>query len=107
MFSLFAKNQMNEDAAKAFWVWFEEHESWIINCIVSRDSSFIWVIDERLKPVFPYFKRELEFQLGYNNDVGEFFFFHFGQKELVRDGKKLGEMMPLTVAKKWKFILEE
>lgn len=77
---------MNEDAAKSFWLWFEEQEDWIINCIVNHDSAFVWAIDERLKPVFPYFKGELEFQLGYNNEVGEFFFFHFGEEQLIRDG---------------------
>ena len=64
MFSLFSKKAMNEEAAKTFWVWFEEQESWIINCLSNHDSAFVWAIDERLKPVFPYFKKELEFQLG-------------------------------------------
>lgn len=107
MFSMFSKKSMNEDAAKSFWLWFEEQEDRIINCIANNDSDFIWAIDERLKPVFPYFKGELEFQLGYNDDVGEFFFFHLGQKELIRDGETLGKMMPEKIAKKWKFILEE
>ena len=98
---------MNEDAAKSFWTWFEEKEEWIINCSTSDDSAFVWKIDEKLKPVFPYFKGELEFQLGYNNGVGEFFFFHFGYKELVRDGEALGKMMPAEIANNWKFILEK
>ena len=49
----------------------------------------------------------LTFQLGYNDGIGEFFFFHFGKKELVRDGETLGNMMPADVAKRWKFILEK
>ena len=77
MFSLFSKKVMNEEAARAFWAWFEEQELWIINCLSNHDSAFVWAIDERLKPVFPYFKKELEFQLGYNEGKGEFFFFHF------------------------------
>ena len=84
MFSLFTKKAMNEDAAKSFWSWFEEKEEWIISCIANHDSAFVWAIDERLKPVFPYFKGELEFQLGYNNEVGEFFFFHFGKTHYIR-----------------------
>ena len=107
MFSLFAKKTMNEDAAKSFWVWFEEKEEWIINCLANHNHAFIWAIDERLKPVFPYFKGELEFQLGYNNSVGEFFFFHFGKKDLARDGEALGKMMPTEIAKNWKLILEK
>ena len=107
MFSLFSKKYMDEEAAKVFWAWFEEQEVWIIDCIAKSDAAFVWAIDERLKPVFPYFRGELEFQLGYNEGVGEFFFFHFGKKELVRDGQTLGKMMPMTLAKKWKFILEK
>ena len=107
MFSLFAKKVMNEEAAKAFWIWFAEKEEWIIGCISNHDSAFVWAIDEKLKPIFPYFKGELEFQLGYNNGVGEFFFFHFGNKDLARDGEALGKMMPPEIANKWKLILEK
>lgn len=107
MFTLFSKKAMNGDAAKSFWMWFEEEEDWIIQCITNHDPDFVWAIDERLKPVFPYFRGELEFQLGYNDGVGEFFFFHFGKKELARDGEILGKMMPVKVAPNWKFILDK
>lgn len=107
MFSFFTKQGMNIDAAKSFWSWFEENEKWIIECIDKRDSAFIWAIDEKLKPVFPYFKGELEFQLGYNDGFGEFFFFHFGKKDLIRDAKTLEELMPPAVAGSWKFICEK
>lgn len=107
MFSLFFQKNMDEAAAQAFWAWFSEQEDWIIDCISKHDSAFIWAIDERLKPVFPYFKKELEFQLGYNKGIGEFFFFHFGKKELAHDAETLGKMMPPEIAKNWKFILEK
>lgn len=106
MFGIFTKKEMDTNAAKSFWAWFEEQEKWIIDCISKQDSAFVWAIDERLKPVFPYFKGELEFQLGYNDEVGEFFFFHFGIKELVRDSKTFGEMIPPSLTKKWNFICE-
>ena len=107
MFSFFSKKEINIDAAKSFWDWFEGQEAWIIDCITKHNSAFVWAIDERLKPVFPYFKKELEFQLGYNDGIGEFYFFHFGKKELIRDSKILGELMPSTVANNWKFICEK
>lgn len=106
MFTFFSKKSMNKEAAKAFWAWFEEQEAWIIECNEKRDDAFIWAIDKKLKPIFPYFNGELEFQLGYNKGVGEFFFFHLGKKELARDGETLGKMMPSSIAKNWKFILE-
>ena len=107
MFNLFSKKAMNKEAAKAFWTWFEAKEEWIMDCLAKHDSAFVWAIDVELKPVFPYFKGELEFQLGCNDGVGEFFFFHFGKKELARDGEILGTMMPPQIAGRWKFILEE
>ena len=107
MFGLLSKKVMNEEAAKSFWKWFAEKEAWIIGCIANHDSAFIWAMDEKLRPVFPYFKKELEFQLGYNNGVGEFFFFHFGKKELARDSEALGKMMPPELSQRWKLILEK
>ena len=107
MFSIFSKKNMDKEAAKAFWKWFEAQEKWIVECTSNHDSAFVWEIDERLKHVFPYFRGELEFQLGYNNGVGEFFFYHFGKPEHVRDAQTLREMMPLTLSKTWNFILEK
>ena len=107
MFSIFSKKCTNKSAAETFWSWFEEHEEWIINCISKHDSAFIWAIDERLKPVFPYFKKELEFQLGYNDNKGEFFFFHFGNKNLMKDSDALGKMMPQSISDHWTFISEK
>jgi hypothetical protein len=82
-------------------------EKWIINCISKHDSAFIWEIDKRLKLVFPYFKKELEFQLGYNDDKGEFFFFHFGNKNLMKDSDELKKMMPQSICDHWTFISEK
>ena len=93
---LFGKKEMDKAAAEAFWVWFEEREAWIIECLDKRDSAFIWAID----------KKELEFQLGYNNGVGEFFFFHFGKKDLMRDANALADRMPSSLKERWRFISE-
>lgn len=107
MFSIFSKKCLDEAAAKKFWAWFEEQETWIINCIANHDSAFVWAIDEMLKPVFPYFKKELEFQLGYREGKGEFFFFHFANKNLVKDAAILAQMMPQSISERWTFIAEE
>lgn len=103
---LFGKKKMNAEAAERFWQWFAEKESWIIDNINTNGIDVVWAIDEQLKPVFPYFKKELEFQLGYNNGIGEFFFFHFGNKNLIADAQQLESMMPDTLRKNWKFIAE-
>lgn len=65
---------MNTTAANQFWKWFVENEQWIIDNIHTNGMDVVWAVDARIKPVFPYFKKELEFELGYNNGVGEFSF---------------------------------
>lgn len=101
------KKAMDSEAAVRFWAWFTEKEDWIIACITEHKNDFIWAVDEMLKPVFPYFKDELEFQFGFNGGKGEFFFFHFDNPDLIRDGKALSEMMPAALAEKWSFVLEK
>ena len=103
---LFAKKEMDVAAAKRFWAWFEEQESWVIENLRTHGMDVVWAIDAQIKPVFPYFKKELEFQLGFNNGKGEFFFFHFGDKNLVRDAETLEGLMPETLKERWTFISE-
>lgn len=104
---LFSKKEMNTAAAEAFWAWFAEKEEWILANLKTNGMDVVWAIDARIKPVFPYFKKELEFQLGFNEGKGEFFFFHFGNKHLMRDGQSLAEMMPEGLRERWTVILEK
>ena len=104
---LFSKKEMNIAAAEAFWAWFAEQEEWILANLKTNGMDVVWAIDAQIKPVFPYFKKELEFQLGFNEGKGEFFFFHFGNKHLMRDGQSLAEMMPEGLRGRWTVILEK
>ena len=103
---LFAKKEMDVAAAERFWTWFEEQEGWMIENLRTHGMDVVWAIDAQIKPVFPYFKKELEFQLGFNNGKGEFFFFHFGDKNLVRDAEALANLMPENLKDRWTFIAE-
>ncbi len=107
MFDFLKKPEFDANAAREFWAWFIEREDWIIDCIAHHKADFIWELDARLKPVFPYFKKELEFQLGFQDGKGEFFFFHFGNKALTRDGQALGSLMPRELSGRWTFLLEK
>ena len=104
---LFSKKEMDTAAAEAFWAWFAEQEEWITANLKTNGMDVVWAIDARIKPVFPYFKKELEFQLGFNEGKGEFFFFHFGNKHLMRDGQSLAEMMPEGLRGRWTVVLEK
>ena len=104
---LFSKKEMDTAAAEAFWAWFAEKEEWILANLKTNGMDVVWAIDTQIKPVFPYFKKELEFQLGFNEGKGEFFFFHFGNKHLMRDGQAWAELMPANLKARWTVILEK
>lgn len=103
---IFSKKEMDTCVAKAFWNWFSENEQFIIEKYKTDGMGLVEIIDEKLKLVFPYFKRELEFQLGYNDGKGEFFFFYLHNKNLKADGRTLGEMMPEELKENWTYFLE-
>ncbi len=107
MFGLFRKKEMDVNAAKHFWDWFEAQETWIIENINTNGMDVVWAIDAQIKPIFPYFKKELEFQLGFNQGQGEFFFFHFGDCNLMRDAETLKSMMPDSLTARWIFLAEK
>lgn len=58
---LFRKKEMDIAAAKQFWKWFVENEQWIIDNVSSNGVEVVWAIDAQIKPVFPYFKKNLNF----------------------------------------------
>ncbi|MBQ7344047.1 MAG: hypothetical protein IJW53_04705 [Clostridia bacterium] len=106
-FQLTKKKEMNLNAAKDFWQWFEENEKSIIKRYKTDGRRLVFEIDQKLQPIFPYYKGELEFQLGFNEGRGEFFFFHLKNKHLMRDGDTLGTLMPEAVKQRWRYILSE
>lgn len=107
MFGLFSKKEIDKAAAQDFWIWFAQREKWIIETYQSNSSEVIAAIDKNLKTVFPYFKKELEFQLGFHIGKGDFFFYHLGNRHLLHDAKILKDMMPPALAHHWDFIIEK
>ena len=103
---LFFRKEADPAAIAAFWNWFSANEQWIIDNIRGNAMAVIEAVDQHLKPVFPFFRKELEFQMGYNDGVGEFFFFDLRNSNLQRGGKALGEARPENLKKNWKFIME-
>ena len=108
MFRRFRRKEMNRTAAESFWQWLIEHEQWIIENVDKNGQAVVWAIDEQFVPIFPYMPaEEIEFQFGFNEGKGEFFFFHLGDESLIRDGEILKNMMPDSLRERWTFILEE
>ncbi len=99
----FSKKEADKIAAKNFWLWFAEHEAMITEAIENHSTDIAWTVDAELKPVFPYFKKELEFSLS----AGEITFFHMGNKNLRRDAEMLKAMIPTALAERWTFVIEK
>ena len=104
---LFMKKEMDSAAATAFWAWFAENEDRIIEALGRYDMDIVREIDGYLAPVFPYYKEELEFQLGFHEGAGEFIFFHLGHKHLSRDSEAFVVAMPRPLRERWLFTVEE
>lgn len=107
----FVKNEVNMAAVRSFRAWFAEQEPWIADNIslsspLANSMAVVEAIDKKLKSVFPYFHKEPEFQPGYNRAQDAFFFFHMGNRDLIRDGKTLSAMMPEALRPRWTFLLE-
>lgn len=104
---LFSKKEIDNAAAEAFWTWFADDEERIIEALGRYDMDIVREIDGHLAPVFPYYKEELEFQLGFSDGMGEFIFFHLGDKHLRCDSKLLAGLMPPSLRERWRFTNEE
>lgn len=104
---LFTKKEMDITAAESFWQWFVDNEDRIIEALARYDMDIVREIDDQLVPIFPYYKEELEFQLGFSEGTGEFIIFHLGCKSLQRDGERFCAMLPPALADRWTVTLEE
>ncbi len=115
MINLFTIDKIDLVSATKFWTWFEEKEKWIIseaqkpkNDEFDFNDKHIWEIDKYLTPVLPYVKRELEFMMGYNDEIKkwELYLFDFGDEKINRDYEILKSMMPKKLQKRWEIIIE-
>lgn len=106
MFGVFSK-KMDKAAAQAFWDWFSKEEDWIIKTYRINEPEVVTAIDKRLKPVFPYFRKKLQFQLVFQIGKGEFFFYHMGNRKLSADAAILKDMMPRSLAHHWDLMIEK
>lgn len=100
---------MDMAAAEAFWRWFAEHGDQIARALQGSGAGEVvsWV-DQRICPVFPYVSSDaVQFELGWNNGKGEFFFFHNGNEKLLADGKAFAAMMPESLKACWSVSVRE
>ena len=104
----------DEGAAIRFWNWFKENQQTIISGLQNTKndgisaSQIIDAVDKKLCPVFPYAPADaIQFQLGSNDGINEFLFFHTNNEALEKDANRLFQIMPDELKASWKFIIEE
>ncbi len=103
---MFFNKKADEEMMKSFWLWFEENEEWIIATSKTDGMSVVNAVDKKLSPAFACYRGEIEFQLGYNDGHGEFFFFDLNKRSLRKDAEKLASLMPAKLQENWTFIIE-
>lgn len=103
---MFFRKKADEEMLKSFWAWFEQNEEWIIATSKTDGMAVVNAVDEKLSPAFASYRVEIEFQLGYNDDHGEFFFFDLNKRALRKDAEKLASLMPAKLQENWTFIIE-
>lgn len=96
----------DEMSMREFWDWFIENEGWIIENVKTDREDVFSGVDQALAPVFYYLKKDLEYEISYNGEKWEFFFYDLNVKELNRDALKLAQMMPEDLKNRWVFIIE-
>lgn len=56
-----------------FWQWFEETEKQLIQALRDQENEkFLSLLAEKLRPIFPFMERELEFGVMFNRDFTHF-----------------------------------
>ncbi len=56
-----------------FWQWFEETEEQLIQALRDQENEkFLSLISEKLRPIFPFMERDLEFGVMFNRDFTQF-----------------------------------
>jgi hypothetical protein len=102
MFSLFEK-KINLIAIEQYWIWFLKNEQWIIENYRTNGMEVVYAIDRYLKPIFPVFKGEIEFDFTFDNGKGEFNFYDLRKKYLLNGASELKEKMPPKIKERWIF----
>ena len=104
--TMFFSKKADEEMMKSFWTWFEQNEEWIIAISKTDGMAVVNAVDEKLSPAFACYRAEIEFQLGYHDGHGEFFFFDLNKRALRKDAEKLASFMHAKLQKNWAFIIE-
>ncbi len=103
---MFWNKKADEAKIKTFWAWFEQNEEWIITTYKTDGMAVVNAVDAKLSPAFACYHVEIEFQLGYNDGRGEFFFYDLHKRALRKDAEKMATLMPDKLKNNWTFIIE-
>lgn len=93
-----------ECAMEMFWEWFVSSEADLLKTLESEDYDTVFqMIQPKLKEVFPFMERDLEFGIEPKEDFYQITFADFFMVSLEQGYKELIEKAPKTLVKHWTF----
>lgn len=103
----FSAVDMDEEEIRAFWVWFSEHRSAMEQSIKQgKEDVLSEEMAERLKRLFPFMERELQFSIEWSHDTGYLLTLRTFYMVALEEGyKQLLSCCPEEFGKTWNYAL--
>lgn len=100
----FSLVELSKDAMDAFWEWFLLNEENLLKKLeLNEYDTVFYTIQPKLKEVFPFMERDLEFGIEPRNGFYQITFADFFVVSLEQGYKELIEIAPKALAEHWGF----
>lgn len=100
----FSLAALTEGSMEAFWDWFVANEMVLLKKLETQDYDAVFqMLQPKLKEVFPFIKRDLEFGIEPREDFYQITFADFFVVSLEHGYKELIKAAPKSLAEHWKF----
>ena len=96
--------ESSEDTKKMFWEWFMSNEGILLEKLELKDYDTVFkIIQPKLKEVFSFMERDLEFGIEPQEDFYQITFADFFMVSLKHGYEELIEIAPKSLAEHWGF----
>lgn len=100
----FSRIAISKENIDAFWDWFVSNETGLLNKLEMEDyNTVFWMMQPKLKEVFSFMERDLEFGIEPRDGFYQITFADFFMASLEQGYKELIEAAPKSLAKHWGF----
>lgn len=106
----FHAQPVNEEAISAFWQWFTENETSLLELYNQRDEElpeeFVSQFIARMEPCFPFEHKPLEVSAHEDDEAPELYFFDGYNRSLTEGYGRFFAACPAEIASRWTFTIE-